>query len=127
MKRFVSGFARALVMVALGASFASAGNLQPPPDVDLDPDRGMTFGRMPKTSLPGQIYGPTKQALRKRYMDPSVDPYMEMQSSGRYEPATGRISGSLTDARRTIKRREEASRSRKERDASPAGVPLRKD
>ena len=75
----------------------------------------MTFSRMPKTSLPGQIYGPTKQVLRQRYVEPAVDPYTELPSAGRYDPSTGKISGSLTDTRRKMKRREEASRSRRER------------
>src|SRR3954462_5911635 len=43
------------VLVALPCA-SLAGSRQLPPDVDLDPDRAMSFGRMPKTSFDRRVF-----------------------------------------------------------------------
>jgi len=109
-----------LATVALTAApgFAGSRRLQPPPDVDLDPDRGMTFGRLPKTSFDRRVFDPMTQALGSRVIDPSIDPYNSVIKPNRYEPGTGKIRDSLTDKVREIRRAQESRRSR--RDAAAA-------
>lgn len=99
----------AIAFVA-GATPARAGSSSLPPDVDLDPDRGMTFGRLPKTSFDRRVFEPMKRSLTSQAMDPSIDPYNPIVRSSRYEPGTGKIRDSLTDKVRELRRSEEAAR-----------------
>lgn len=99
-----------LVAALASSSSAWAGGSSLPPDVDLDPDRGMTFGRLGRTRLQGEVFAPTKDSLRSRVMDPNIDPFNSMLHSDRYEPSTGKIQGGLTDTLREMRRRQEASR-----------------
>jgi hypothetical protein len=100
--------ALALLLLAPGLSHAGSGSL--PPDVDLDPDRGMSFGRLPKTSFDRRVFDPMKKALTSRAMDPAIDPYNPVVRPSRYEPATGKIRDSYTDQVRDMRRDEEARR-----------------
>ena len=104
----------ACIAVAAGDALAGSRRLTPPPDVELDPDRWMTFGRLPKTSFDRRVFDPMTQALGSRVMDPSVDPYNPVMRPNRYEPGTGKIRDSLTDKVRQIRRAQEARRSRRE-------------
>jgi hypothetical protein len=108
----------ALCGAVLGAiadgAVAGSRRLQPPPDVDLDPDRWMTFGRLPKTSFDRRVFDPMNQALGSRVMDTTIDPYSPVMKPNRYEPGTGRIRDSLTDKVREIRRAQEARRTRRE-------------
>lgn len=96
------------LLVAPGVARAGSGSL--PPDVDLDPDRGMSFGRLPKTSFDRRVFDPMKKALSSQAMDPAIDPYNPVVRPSRYEPATGRIRDSYTDQVREMRRDEEARR-----------------
>jgi hypothetical protein len=112
-KRIVA--ANALLLLALvvtlpAASSAGSRRLQPPPDVDLDPDRSMSFGRLPRTSFDQRVFGPLKQSLGSKAMDPAIDPYNPVVRPSRYEPGTGKIRDSLTDKVREMRRAEEARR-----------------
>ena len=104
--------ARLLALVVLlgapGIGHAGSGSL--PPDVDLDPDRGMSFGRLPRTSFDRRVFDPMKKALTSQAMDPAIDPYNSVVRPSRYEPATGRIRDSYTDQVREMRRDEEARR-----------------
>jgi len=106
--RLIRGGILATVLASSGGAWAGGSGL--PPDVDLDPDRGMTFGRLGRTRLQGEVFQPTKDSLRSRVMDPSIDPFNSMLQSDRYEPATGKIQGGLTDTLRDMRKRQEASR-----------------
>lgn len=110
-RRRLAALALVIAAIALPATgFAGPRRLQPPPDVDLDPDRGMTFGRLPRTSFDHRVFGPLKQSLGSKAMDPSIDPYNPVVKPNRYEPGTGKIRGSLTDKVREMRRAEEARR-----------------
>ena len=89
---------------------ALAGSGSLPPDVDLDPDRGMSFGRLPKTSFDRRVFDPMKKSLTSQAMDPEIDPYNPVVKPSRYEPGTGRIRDSYTDKVRELRRDEEARR-----------------
>ena len=58
--------ALATILLAPGVARAGSGSL--PPDVDLDPDRGMSFGRLPKTSFDRRVFDPMKKALTSQAM-----------------------------------------------------------
>jgi hypothetical protein len=100
--------ALATLLIAPGVSWAGSGSL--PPDVDLDPDRGMSFGRLPKTSFDRRVFDPMKKSLTSQAMDPDIDPYNPVVKPSRYEPGTGRIRDSYTDKVRELRRDEEARR-----------------
>lgn len=100
--------ALATLLLAPGVARAGSGSL--PPDVDLDPDRGMSFGRLPKTSFDRRVFDPMKKALTSQAMDPAIDPYNPVVRPSRYEPGTGRIRDSYTDQVREMRRDEEARR-----------------
>jgi len=103
-------FLLALLIAVAATSPAYAGSGSLPPDVDLDPDRGMTFGRLPKTSFDRRVFDPMKRSLASQAMDPSIDPYNPVVRSSRYEPGTGKIRDSLTDKVRDLRRNEETAR-----------------
>jgi hypothetical protein len=114
---------RGLLLVALcsvflltsaGGAWAGPRRLQRPPDVEIDPDRWMTFGRLPKTSFDRRVFGAMQQALDSRVMDPAIDPYNQVFRPNRYEPGSGKIRDSLTDKVREIRRAQEARRTRRE-------------
>lgn len=108
----VRSAARLLALVALLAAPATAlaGSGSLPPDVDLDPDRGMSFGRLPKTSFDRRVFDPMKKSLTSQVMDPSVDPWNPVVRPSRYEPGTGKIRDSYSDKVRDMRRDEEARR-----------------
>jgi len=106
---WVAALAVATVCLAAPAT-ARAGSSSLPPDVDLDPDRGMTFGRLPKTSFDRRVFDPMKKSLTSQAMDPAIDPYNPVIKSSRYEPGTGKIRDSLTDKVREMRRNEETAR-----------------
>ena len=113
MLRKIDQWIVALVAVAALVALASpghAGSSSLPPDVDLDPDRGMTFGRLPKTSFDRRVFDPMKKALTSQAMDPAIDPYNSVIRSSRYEPGTGKIRDSYTDKVRELRRDEETAR-----------------
>lgn len=108
--------ALASLLLVPGVALAGSGSL--PPDVDLDPERGMSFGRLPKTSFDRRVFDPMKRSLTSQAMDPAIDPYNPVVRPSRYEPATGRIRDSYTDKVRELHRDEEARR--KTRTTEPA-------
>lgn len=110
----------ALATLLLIPAVARAGSGSLPPDVDLDPDRGMSFGRLPKTSFDRRVFDPMKKALTSQAMDPAIDPYNPVVRPSRYEPATGRIRDSYTDKVREIRREEEARRKTRPTDSDEA-------
>jgi len=119
----------AVVAILASPAPAAAGSrrLQPPPDVDLDPERGMSFGRLPRTSFDQRVFSPLKQSLGSRVMDSSIDPYNPAVRPSRYEPGTGKIRDSLTDKVREMRRTEEARRPHRSTystkdDDKPSGV-----
>jgi hypothetical protein len=99
-----------LALLAAPSSGLAGGSRSLPPDVDLDPDRGMSFGRLPKTSFDRRVFDPMKRSLGSQAMDPSIDPYNPVARPSRYEPATGKIRDSLSDKLRDLRRNEEAAR-----------------
>lgn len=117
--------ALALAALLLVPRLAIAGSSSLPPDVDLDPDRGMSFGRLPKTSFDRRVFDSTKKSLTSQAMDPTIDPYNPVVRPSRYEPGTGKIRDSYTDKLREIRRHEEAARkarARKSDDATTAAA-----
>jgi hypothetical protein len=114
------------LVTALGLSLSSvpaiarSKKLRPPPDVDLDPDRAMSFGRLSKNPFDRSVTRPFNQAISPALvMDSGVDPYSAVVRPSRYEPQTGEIRGGLIDKRREMLQREELDRP--VRPASPAG------
>jgi len=99
-----------LAFIAMPAVGLAGGSRSLPPDVDLDPDRGMSFGRLPKTSFDRRVFDPMKQSLGSKAMDPAIDPYNPVVRPSRYEPSTGKIRDSLSDKVRDLRRNEEAAR-----------------
>lgn len=91
----------AAATLALAAPAWAAGNT--PPDVRVDPHRGMTFESIPKTSIEGSIYKPFRDSMKWRLMEPEHDPYRSMLQSDVYDPATGKISGGLSDKVREMR------------------------
>ena len=104
--------ARLLAFATLLAAprLALAGSSSLPPDVDLDPDRGMSFGRLPKTSFDRRVFDPMKKSLTSQVMDPAIDPWNPVVRPSRYEPGTGKIRDSYSDKVRAMRRDEEARR-----------------
>jgi hypothetical protein len=100
-----------------GDCWAGGKRLRPPPDVTLHPDRGMSFTRFSKTSHDQRVFKPLNQGTRLPLMDPAIDPYNLVMKPSVYEPQTGQVRGSITDAYRSIRRAQDASR-RATRDAS---------
>lgn len=105
-------FFAALQLAALLATPAVglAGARHRPPDVDFDLDRGMSFGRMPKTAFDPRVFDTMKKALNSRAMDPAIEPYTSAVRPSRYEPSTGRVRDSITDTLRNMRHDEEVSR-----------------
>lgn len=101
--------ALAALLAAPSTALAGSGSSLPP-DVDLDPDRGMSFGRLPKTSFDRRVFDPMKKSLNSQVMDPSVDPWSPAVRPSRYEPGTGKIRDSYSDKVRQLRRDEEARR-----------------
>lgn len=101
--------ALAALLAAPSTALAGSGSSLPP-DVDLDPDRGMSFGRLPKTSFDRRVFDPMKKSLTSQVMDPSVDPWNPVVRPSRYEPGTGKIRDSYSDKVRQMRRDEEARR-----------------
>jgi hypothetical protein len=81
-----------------------------PPDVDLDPDRGMPFDRLPKKAFDGRELDTQKKLLTLHVMDPDIDPYSLLVKPSTYESATGQIRGSLTDEERAMRHEEDLER-----------------
>ena len=126
MDRVRIGTAVASVVATLVLwSGAWASGLQRPPGVDLDPDRGMTFSRLPGTTFDGKVFAPYRQVMRSAVMRPEVDPYRTLLEAPQYDPQTGKIRGFLSDQERVIQRHQDLSRRARKRrqDKSPAGVP----
>lgn len=121
------GLSRLLALAALllAPAVALAGSGSLPPDVDLDPERGMSFGRLPKTSFDRRVFDPMKRSLTSQAMDPAIDPYNPVVRPSRYEPGTGRIRDSYSDQVRRMRREEEARRkTRTTEQASQKSQPL---
>ncbi len=93
----------ALVLLAASRLVDPGASLGAPPDVRVDPHRGMTFDSIPKTSIEGSIYQPFRDSMKWRLMDPEHDPYRSMLQSEVYDPGTGKISGGLTDKVRRMR------------------------
>lgn len=103
MTRFSRRALAALVLTA-GLHLVNPGASDgAPPDVRVDPHRGMTFDSIPKTSIEGSIYQPFRDSMKWRLMDPEHDPYRSMLQSDVYDPATGKIKGGLTDKVRRMR------------------------
>jgi hypothetical protein len=106
-------------------AIALAGQHHLPPDVDLDPDRGMSFVRLPKTSFERRELEVMKKMLSSRAMDPAIEPYNSPIHSSRYDPSTGRIRDSINDNLREMRHNEDVARqfagSTKPAPASPYG------
>ena len=115
----------ALQLAALLAlpAVALAGPRHLPPDVDIDPDRGMSFTRMPKTAFDRRVFDPMKKALLSKVMDPTIEPYNSVVRPSRYDPSTGRIRDSITDALREMRHNEEMSRKYADVDKTPKNQP----
>lgn len=108
-----TGFLLALYVVALLATPAVAlagGRRHLPPDVDLDPDRSMPFDRYPKTAFDHRQLDTMKKALASHVMDPAVDPYTSIIKPSKYEPYTGQIRNSITDALREMRHNQDLAR-----------------
>jgi len=108
-----TGFLLALYVVALLAMPAVAlagGRRHLPPDVDLDPDRGMPFDRYPKTAFDHRQLDTMKKALASKVMDPAIDPYTTIVKPSKYEPYTGQIRNSMTDALRDMRHNQDLAR-----------------
>jgi len=117
----VIGVALLSVAILSETALARSKRLRPPPDVDLDPDRAMSFGRLSKSPFDRSISHPISQSISPGLvMDPSVEPYASPIKPSRYEPQTGEIRGGLVDKRREMAQREEADRPTHA--ASPAGL-----
>ena len=103
---FAAAALAALVLAPAGPAWA-AGGTRPPPDVRIDPDRGMTFERIPRTNIDGAIYQPFRESMRWRFMRPEIEPYNSViDESGVYDPATGKIRGMLSDKVNEMRRRD---------------------
>jgi hypothetical protein len=96
-------------LLALPA-IALAGQHHLPPDVDLDPDRGMSFVRLPKTSFERSDLEVMKKMLSSRAMDPTIEPYNSPIRSSRYDASTGRIRDSINDNLREMRHSEDVAR-----------------
>ena len=103
-------YAVLLVLLSLATpALARSNRLRPPPDVDLDPDRGMTFGRMSKITHDQKAFRSFNQATRPGVLDPAIDPYSPL-SKNQYDPDTGLVHGSLNDAAKAMRQNEDTSR-----------------
>ena len=107
-KRWIVALQLATLLAIPSAVLAGQRHL--PPDVDLDPDRGMPFGRLPKTSFDRRTFDAMKKVLNSRVMDPTVEPYNSVVRPSRYDPGTGRIRDSITDALRDMRHNEDLAR-----------------
>jgi hypothetical protein len=90
-------------------AYAKPARLRPPPDVDLDPDRGMTFGRMSKITHDQKAFKSFNQATRPGVLDPTIDPYTPLVKN-QYDPDNGIVHGSLNDAAKLLRQLEDVER-----------------
>lgn len=107
------------VGVFVSPAMARSKKLRPPPDVDLDPDRGMSFGRLSKNPIDRSLRRRGSALLPSAVMDASHDPYSPLVKPSRYDPQTGEIRGGVSTKLQEMRRREEQGRPA--RPASPAG------
>jgi hypothetical protein len=91
------------------ASYAKPARLRPPPDVDLDPDRMMTFGRMSKITHDQKAFKPFNQAMRPGIVDTTIDPYTPTVRN-QYDPDNGIVHGSLNDAAKLLRQIDDVNR-----------------
>ena len=89
--------------------YAKPARLRPPPDVDLDPDRGMTFGRMSKITHDQKAFKSFNQATRPGVLDQSIDPYTPL-TKNQYDPDNGIVHGSLNDSAKLLRQLEDVER-----------------
>jgi len=99
-----------VALLALPAVALAGGRRHLPPDVDLDPDRSMPFDRLPKTAFDHRQLDTMKRALASHVMDPAIDPYTTIIKPSKYEPYTGQIRNSVTDALREMRHNQDLAR-----------------
>ncbi len=102
---------------------ARSKRLRPPPNVLLHPDRGMTFGRLSKIEHDQRAFKPLNQGTRLPKIDPAIDPYQPAVRPNVYDPQTGVIRGSLSDALRAVRRGEDLTK--RSREASRGATAVR--
>jgi hypothetical protein len=112
----------ALASVALGRALPASGSdkLKRPQEVDIDPDRFMSFGRLSKAPFDKSINQPYLEGTNLPSMDPSVEPYNWTVKPSRYDPQTGTIQGGIVEKEKEM--RELEAEDRPARPTSPAGI-----
>jgi len=112
----------ALSLLALGLPrpAVATDKLKPPQEVDVDPDRLMSFGRLSKAPFDKSINLPYLQATNLPTMDPDVEPYNTVVKPSRYDPQTGTIRGGIVEKEKEM--RDLQARDRPVRPTSPAGI-----
>jgi hypothetical protein len=112
----------ALALLALGLPrpAGAADKLKPPQEVDVDPDRLMSFGRLSKAPFDKSINQPYLQATNLPTMDQDVEPYNTVVKPSRYDPQTGTIRGGIVEKEKEM--RDLQARDRPVRPTSPAGI-----
>jgi hypothetical protein len=112
----------AVIFVALGRALpvSAADKLKRPQEVDVDPDRFMSFGRLSKAPFDKSINQPYLEGTNLPSMDPSVEPYNWVVRPSRYDPQTGTIQGGIVEKEKEM--RELEADDRPERPTSPAGI-----
>ena len=112
------------LLLALEARTASAGSstnkLKPPREVDLDPDRQMSFGRLSKAPFDKSLNQSYLQGTMLPTMDAEIEPYNWVVKPSRYDPQTGTIRGGIVEKAKEM--RELEAEDRPVRPTSPAGI-----
>lgn len=115
----------ATVALVYSPALAKTKRLQPPPNVNLRQDRGMTFTRFPKIEQDQRVFKPINQATRLPGIDPKIEPYNLPLGSDTYHPHTGVVRGGLVDANRDVRRSQDALRRRRQEQRRALGKPAR--
>jgi hypothetical protein len=99
-----------LLLLSVPVGALADQRLRRPPDVDLDPDRGMPFDRLPKSAFQHRELDTMRKLLASKVMDPAVEPYQTIVKPSKYEPYTGQIRGSINDHLRDMRHDADVSR-----------------
>jgi len=81
-----------------------------PPNIFLNPDRGLGFTRFSKASHDRKLFDSVHHATTLPGLDPAIEPYNLTPKASTYDVQSGNVRGSLSDRMHEIQRADDAAR-----------------